>query len=92
MSSSHSPFGPFLLGAFTIAGRDATLRPMGTHNSNNRIHGTGLVLACLIAPAMWGAAYVIDGWHGVAVLAGVSALVAVGIVLDDRHYRNQNNR
>ena len=53
-------------------------------NRNQRIHGTGMIIAIPVGVAIWGAAYAIDGWSGVGILACVTVLVGVALALDER--------
>lgn len=59
-----------------------------TDNSNERIHGRGIMLAIPIGITAWAVAYAVNGWYGVGVVLGVSLLVIVALALDDRYYEN----
>ena len=59
---------------------------MTNPSNRERTHGTGIILASFAGLALYAVAYAINGWYGVMVVFGVSALVIVALALDSLYY------
>ena len=56
---------------------------MADTSNHERTHGTGLLISIPIGLAIWGAAYYVAGWTGLAVLAGVTVVIGAALAIDE---------